>query len=228
MLISFANQKGGVGKSTLAQIVATHLYLVKRKNVIIVDCDPQQSLFEERKRDLIRFKREYPDIELSKVSYPIIPKYPADFPNFYKDELSEIEYVIADFPGSLDLKGVVASFILCDTIFVPFDFVSTKDIAVSKAFIADYKEKTNNLREKIGMPAQKIYGIGAKIQTNVTQYKEFVSNKKMYETAIGIPILDNILPVVTNLKRDSTTIDSMQDTKGNTFDGLCNEILNKL
>lgn len=40
-VISFMNMKGGVGKTTLAVNVAYALAYVHRKNVLIVDCDPQ-------------------------------------------------------------------------------------------------------------------------------------------------------------------------------------------
>ncbi len=40
-VISFMNMKGGVGKTTLAVNIAYGLALLHKKNVLIVDADPQ-------------------------------------------------------------------------------------------------------------------------------------------------------------------------------------------
>ena len=55
-IITFANQKGGVGKTTLCTLFAN--YLVNRgKRTIVIDCDGQQTIFEKRKADY----KKYPD-----------------------------------------------------------------------------------------------------------------------------------------------------------------------
>ena len=50
--ISFANQKGGIGKSTLTVLAASWLCYVRGLNVLVVDCDfPQNSIVELRERE---------------------------------------------------------------------------------------------------------------------------------------------------------------------------------
>ena len=50
--ISFANQKGGIGKSTLTVLAASWLRYVRGLNVLVVDCDfPQNSIVELRERE---------------------------------------------------------------------------------------------------------------------------------------------------------------------------------
>ena len=50
--ISFANQKGGIGKSTLTILAASWLRYVRGLNVLVVDCDfPQNSIVELRERE---------------------------------------------------------------------------------------------------------------------------------------------------------------------------------
>ena len=52
ILITFANQKGGVGKTTLCAIFAN--YLVKKGcPVMVVACEAQQSIKVRRKHDLL-------------------------------------------------------------------------------------------------------------------------------------------------------------------------------
>ena len=50
--LGFASQKGGVGKSTLAEVLASILYYEKGVSLFIVDCDDtQESFFKLRERD---------------------------------------------------------------------------------------------------------------------------------------------------------------------------------
>ena len=47
-IIVFANQKGGVGKTTLCTLFANFL-ASKGIPVTVIDCDTQQTIFEKRK-----------------------------------------------------------------------------------------------------------------------------------------------------------------------------------
>lgn len=49
--ISFANQKGGVGKSTISVLAASYFHFVQKINVLVVDCDKQHSISCMRKRE---------------------------------------------------------------------------------------------------------------------------------------------------------------------------------
>ena len=58
-IIVFANQKGGVGKSTLCILLADYLAYWK-KNVCIIDTDLQQSATLQREQDRQTFGEEEP------------------------------------------------------------------------------------------------------------------------------------------------------------------------
>ena len=83
--LGFASQKGGVGKSSLAEVLAAILYYEKNIPLAVVDCDgTQESFFKlrERDRDLIESSPELGK-ELherlacyGKKSYPIIRSKP--------------------------------------------------------------------------------------------------------------------------------------------------------
>lgn len=59
--LGFASQKGGVGKSSLAEVLASILYYEKGISLAVVDCDGTQESFyklRERDRDLIESSPE--------------------------------------------------------------------------------------------------------------------------------------------------------------------------
>lgn len=52
LFISFATQKGGVGKSTFTVFAASWLHYRHGVNVAVVDCDyPQHSILKQKSRD---------------------------------------------------------------------------------------------------------------------------------------------------------------------------------
>ncbi len=57
-IITFANQKGGVGKTTLCTLFANYL-VARGKRTIVIDCDGQQTIFEKRKAD----HKKYSDLK---------------------------------------------------------------------------------------------------------------------------------------------------------------------
>lgn len=52
IFLGFASQKGGVGKSSLAEVLASILYYEKGVSLLVVDCDgTQESFFKLRQRE---------------------------------------------------------------------------------------------------------------------------------------------------------------------------------
>ena len=61
IFLGFSSQKGGVGKSTLAEIVSSILYYEKGFELFIVDCDLSQDSFyklREREKSVIQGSEE--------------------------------------------------------------------------------------------------------------------------------------------------------------------------
>lgn len=110
--LGFASQKGGVGKSSLAEVLASILYYEKGIPLTVVDCDGTQESFyklRERERNIID---ESPDIaeqlkafftKFGKRAYPIFRTKPKDALSQVKQLLKQTEedirLVIFDFPG---------------------------------------------------------------------------------------------------------------------------------
>lgn len=51
VIVTFANQKGGVGKTTLCVIFANY-QVIKSVRVVVIDCDFQHSIMKCRKADI--------------------------------------------------------------------------------------------------------------------------------------------------------------------------------
>ena len=57
VIVTFANQKGGVGKTSLCVTFANYL-VTKGVRVVVIDCDFQHSIMKCRKSDIKRYGEE--------------------------------------------------------------------------------------------------------------------------------------------------------------------------
>jgi cellulose biosynthesis protein BcsQ len=132
MMIAFSNQKGGVGKSTMTVLLASHLRWTKNLNVLVVDCDyPQHSLAHMRERDKLavakndHFKRLLISQfnETGKRTYPIITSTPEEARDTADRFLAEAEehydIVIVDLPGTMKSPGVFRTIVNMDYLVTP-------------------------------------------------------------------------------------------------------------
>ncbi|WP_244076639.1 ParA family protein [Alistipes finegoldii] len=130
--ISFANQKGGIGKSTLTVLAASWLRYVRGLNVLVVDCDfPQNSIVELREREKkavmkndaykLMLQRQFE--RLQKKAYPVIRSTPENADNdvqvFLASEPEPYDVVLYDLPGTMGTKGVIYTISLLNYLFIP-------------------------------------------------------------------------------------------------------------
>jgi len=119
-LITFANQKGGVGKSTLCTLFANYLG-VKGMPCLVLDCDPQQSIVKRR--------------ELEMTQWPEYEWY-YQVRGFNLENNSNVERlmqnlrrlpgaVLIDAPGNLIQPGFAALLSMSDYIVVPLQYESS-------------------------------------------------------------------------------------------------------
>ncbi len=119
VIVTFANQKGGVGKTTLCVTFANYL-VTKGVRVLIVDCDFQHSILKCRRSDLRKYGT-------GTVPYDVVEKEATD-----RDEMTalmetlhnepSIEVALVDSPGSLKAPGLVPLFVNSDIIVIPFHY----------------------------------------------------------------------------------------------------------
>jgi chromosome partitioning protein len=114
MIILFANQKGGVGKSTLAVLFSNYLSLVKNKNVVVYDMDFQRSIFN---------KAQAAQILENPVLYSVVPAELAQFDSIY-DNLKNIDsqFSIIDLAGKMDDDNLIPVFSKADLVLCPFSY----------------------------------------------------------------------------------------------------------
>lgn len=127
-IISFANQKGGVGKSTLLMLTAAAMHNRTGKKVLVIDCDPQRSIKEVYAK------------EGRKDAYDVIafnwkqPKAEVNFDKTIALAESKYEVVFVDIPGRLEGREIYFSILISDVVIVPL-VASTLDIASSVSFL---------------------------------------------------------------------------------------------
>jgi chromosome partitioning protein len=130
IIITFANQKGGVGKTTLCTLFANYL-IARRKKVLVIDCDAQQTISFRRKADLQKYK----DVT---IPYNIQPFNIANATNVQNlmTNLKKMQGIILiDAPGSLTQQGLIPIFANSDYIICPFQYEVTS-INATATFIS--------------------------------------------------------------------------------------------
>lgn len=132
--IGLASQKGGVGKSSLAEVLASILYYEKGIPLLVVDCDgTQESFFKLRQRERRMIEN---DEELSrqmtqfftkfgKQAYPIIRSTPKDAIRHVKEHIRShdtgMNLVIFDFPGHAGTEELLQLSIDMDYVITPIE-----------------------------------------------------------------------------------------------------------
>ena len=165
VFLSFANQKGGCGKSSMTVLMASYLHYLTRLNVLVVDADyPQYSIYNLRKRDLDLIEKDsyfkrlaYSQLKTQeKTAFPILRSTPENAIGTLKEYLhsSKTIYnvVLFDLPGTVQSNGVLATLAGMDYVFVPllgdrlvlessFAFVKT----LNDVFVKDEKMRVKHL-----------------------------------------------------------------------------------
>ena len=132
--VGFASQKGGVGKSSLAEVLASVLYYERGFPLVVVDCDNTQESFyklRERERDLIESDEKIQAemkayfTRLGKPSYTILRSRPDEALTCVQQYLSTQgrgeRLVIFDFPGHASTESLLRFSVEMDFIISPIE-----------------------------------------------------------------------------------------------------------
>ena len=144
MKIIVANQKGGVGKSTVTMLLANYLVLDKKENIIILDMDYQETVFARWAGD----KQLYANEPLYEVMKLDMEQYPQ-----YAQALEQVKgegHVLLDTPGQLDDDNMLAILRDADLVICPFAY--EKSIFESSLFFSKVAQHVNPAVKIVYLP----------------------------------------------------------------------------
>ena len=139
VIVTFANQKGGVGKTTLCVTFANYL-VTKGIRAVVIDCDFQHSIMKCRKADIRKYGEQ--DMPYEVWAYEANDKamMTSLMEKLHNDP--ETDVVLMDSPGSLKAEGLIPMFVNSDIIIVPFhyDLVTVPSTASFLMFVDRLKK----------------------------------------------------------------------------------------
>ena len=133
--VGFGSQKGGIGKSTVAEVLASYLYYEKDIRLLVMDCDyAQHSFFRLRERDkqavegssALQEKLKAYIRKTGKRSYRILKAKPQDAISVTESYIAghpedEISLVLYDLPGRSDSSELLSLALDMDYIISPIE-----------------------------------------------------------------------------------------------------------
>lgn len=222
-IVTFANQKGGVGKTTLCVTFANYL-VTKGVRIVVIDCDSQHSIMKCRKADIRKYGKEM-------VPYEVWAYEPYDkaamtslIEKLHNDP--EIDVVLMDSPGSLQAEGLVPMFVNSDIIVVPFhyDLVTIPSTASFLLFI-------DRIRQLVGEKMKAQTFIVPNLNDNrVGKRSELMLWDNTRETFSKYGYVTGKIPKRADLERISTiaALDMQQQYVCSVFDKIYFSIFDKL
>ena len=135
IFLGFSSQKGGVGKSTLAEIVSSILYYEEGLNLFVVDCDlSQDSFYKLRQREKNAIENS-PDMSrqlqtyfssLGRIAYRVLKADPENAVACANDQIRKhpngrYDMVVFDFPGHAGTSELLQLSLDMDYILSPIE-----------------------------------------------------------------------------------------------------------
>ena len=178
-IVIVGNQKGGVGKSTITAMIASHLFKLEKKVLVIDGDDLQQSLSKIRERE-------------GGESYELVKSTTREIPGVVDNLKNIYDYIFIDIPGNLKQEGVVNTLLICDKVVVPVS-LSELDIDSTKDFIGFLKNTVE----------VDIIGVFNKVNIQTVEYRQV----KDLDEIMGVKFCKIPIKNSVNIARGVSTID---------------------
>lgn len=197
--IGLSSQKGGVGKSTIAELLSSILYYDKGCRLLVIDCDTTQNSFyrhRERDKQFILNSSSRVVGQLSKVleergepAYPIITSEIEDAITTADSLCRQNEYdlILFDLAGRCDTSEMLRLALSLDYVLSPIE-PDEQSLASSLAYVATLKAAkvqlpTSRLRE--------VYLLWNKIDRRVR--KDILVKYEQIMQDFGLPLFSSRL-----------------------------------
>lgn len=162
-IMTFANQKGGVGKTTLCALFASYL-VGKGHSVAVFDTDPQQSIVKKRASD----SATYAGAPLPYTVYPFSLTNEQALLSLIGNlhNAGTVDFVLFDSAGSLNNQALLALFANSDYLLTPFhyDNLSVPSTAVFVAVVVELRRSLGKAMTTVHyiIPNLEEQGVGTK------------------------------------------------------------------
>lgn len=175
-IICFLNQKGGVGKTTISFNLAYYLSEILKKKVLIIDTDPQASIYS------IFNKRAENQINTSMKFETLFTKQLNELEKF-----KDFDYVIVDTQGIASAEAVnilkkLKAFFIVPTLSSFIDIESTKDVIeyLSSNQIS-FKILLNGLHHSASSNELQSF----LKEANIDYFKNHLTHRNIYKVSAG-------------------------------------------
>ena len=214
IIVSFANQKGGVGKSTITTILAGHLHTAGKNEhgfkIAVVDADDTQST-------LTRLRNQEGG---SESDFKIINMLSKDVPARIDFLKKNYDIILIDLPGNIKQSGVLTLYHFIDIIIIPMQ-TSFPDVDSSILFYENTIKPIVEARKKQGFKTT-VKGMFNRVKANQTDFKELYAQKDKFQ----IDIMERYLKDTVSTRRNLSTIEDNSPVNPNHEINLfCEEVI---
>ncbi len=173
IVMSFANQKGGVGKSTLTCMVANY-FASKGYKVLVVDSDFQGSIMTLRTLDKQLLGEDY------NFPYKVLYCPANELEGVLDNEIEKFDIIMIDMPGQSYGEGLAKLLTFLDFAFIPVKTGDT-DVYSTVDFVKDVLT-TSDIRKECGMEELKYSIVINEAEVNTNRFKNLVEfiNEREY------------------------------------------------
>ena len=198
-IISIANQKGGVGKSTITILLATAIAKYTKKKVLILDTDVQGSITNWLESEKNKFEDQAALVEVEYIEASRVER-------FLKRNATDYDLIFIDIPRMTSFQKDAAILMLlymCDMVFIPV-IGSQIDVLSTNTFIG-YMQEVKEYRKELEYDFE-FYGF-----VNKDNRRKDNEMAKDVVQQMGLPVLDNNLKDL-KLFTSPSLFESIMDT----------------